>query len=108
MSDLYCELLDLPVVDVDLLARLDVVRAADTGDEAEARMLEGDELRVGDEAVVGFVGEGGVVVFEILVRDRNVDRLVLVGWVEDLVGVLVPVGVVVVLPAAGLNPLPWN
>ena len=97
----------IPIVDVDFFAWLDVVCAAKTGDEAESGVFEGDELRVGDETVVGLVGEGGAVVLEILVGHGNVNRLVLVRGVEDLVGVLAPVGVVVVLPATGLDPLTW-
>ena len=46
----------------DLLADLDVVCGSHAGDDAEARVVEGDELGVGHERVVGLVGQGGSVV----------------------------------------------
>ena len=36
-----------------------------TGDDSPPRMVKHHELRVGDEAVVGLVGEGGAVVGQI-------------------------------------------
>ena len=50
------------VVNKDLLADLDVVCGSHAGDDAEARVVEGDELGVGHERVVGLVGQGGSVV----------------------------------------------
>ena len=50
------------VVNKDLLAHLDVVGGDHAGNDAESRVVEGAELGVGHERVVGLVGQGGRVV----------------------------------------------
>ena len=46
----------------DLLAHLDVVGGDHAGNDAESRVVEGAELGVGHERVVGLVRQGGRVV----------------------------------------------
>ena len=66
--------------------------AHEAGDEAEAGVVVRYELGVGEEGVVGLVGQGGGVAggggAEL---GRDVDGAVLVSGVEDLVGVVRPV-----------------
>ena len=81
-----------------LLPILDVVRGHEAGDDAVARVLVGHKLRVGEERVVGLVGEGGAVGIHAPEVQGDVDGAVLAGGVEDLVRVVRPVRVVVVLP----------
>ena len=49
-------------MDEDLLAGLDVVGGGDAGDDAEARVVERHQLRVGHERVVRLVRKGRSVV----------------------------------------------
>ena len=44
-----------------------------TGDDSPPRMVKHHELRVGDEAVVGLVGQGGAVVGQVAELHRDID-----------------------------------
>ena len=68
-----------------LLPLLHVVRGHEAGDEAVARVVVGHELGVGQERVVGLVGQRCAVVVQAAEARGDVDRAVLAGGVEDLV-----------------------
>ena len=61
------------ILDKYFLSLLDGVDGGQTGDDPPPRMVKHHELRVGDEAVVGLVGQGGAVVGQIAELHRDID-----------------------------------
>ena len=49
------------IVDKNLLSCLDLMSGCHAGDDTEARVIKSAELGIGDERVIGLVGQGGVV-----------------------------------------------